>query len=219
MSLLDFARGPALEYAFAVFLFGILWRIVSLFLLPRAKDRSVPRPGAPAAAVSAARGFVRHMWLRPPYGQSTVFALVNGYVFHVGLAIIVLGFGPHIFFINGLTGVSWPNLPSGVISVVAVVTLAALAAALVRRLTSPVLRLLSGFNDYMSWLVTTAPVLTGLLAVSHLGAKYETLLAIHILSIAVFLVWFPFGKLFHAFLVFVTRSQTGAFYGRRGVQI
>jgi len=159
------------------------------------------------------------MWLRPPYGQSTVFALVNGYIFHVGLAIVVFGFGPHILFINGLTGISWPNLPSGVISVVSVVTLAALAAALVRRLTSPVLRLLSGFNDYMSWLVTTAPVLTGLLAVSHLGAKYETLLAVHILSIAVFLIWFPFGKLFHAFLVFVTRSQTGAFYGRRGVQI
>ena len=54
------------------------------------------------------------------------------------------------------------------------------------------------------------------MAVSHLWAPYETLLAIHILSVALFLIWFPFGKLMHAFLVFLTRSETGVFYSRRG---
>ena len=60
------------------------------------------------------------------------------------------------------------------------------------------LRLISTGNDYFTWLITTLPVLTGLLAVSHLGARYETLLAIHLLSIAALLIWFPFGKLMHA---------------------
>jgi len=46
MSLLEFARGPALEFAFAVFAFGVLWRLSSLFLLPWARDNTAPRPGA-----------------------------------------------------------------------------------------------------------------------------------------------------------------------------
>ena len=63
------------------------------------------------------------------------------------------------------------------------------------------------------------PVLTGIVATTHLGARYETLLALHILSVALLLVWLPFGKLMHWFLVFVTRSQTGAHLNHRGAQL
>lgn len=219
MTLLDFARGPALQIAFAVFAFGVLWRLLSLLLLPWAREKSVARPDAPSRVVAATGSFVRHMWPAKAYARRTLFAVLNGYVFHIGLAIIVFGLAQHILFLNGLFGVSWPNLPSGVVSVVAVITLASLVAALARRLTSPVLRLISTANDYFSWLVTILPVATGLVAVSHLWAPYETLLAVHILSVALFLIWFPFGKLMHAFLVFLTRSETGVFYGRRGVEI
>jgi nitrate reductase gamma subunit len=219
MSLLEFARGPALEFAFAVFVFGLLWRFLSLLLLPWAKDRSARRPGAPSAVVGVTKGFVRHMFPPKAYMRASLFSTVNGYVFHTGLAIIVFGLAQHILFLHGLLGVSWPALPSGVIAGVSVVTLASLVAALVRRLTNPVLKLLSTFNDYFSWFVTALPVATGIIAVNHLWAPYETLLAVHILSVALFLVWFPFGKLMHAFLVFLTRSQTQLLYGRRGVEI
>ncbi len=219
MSLLDFARGPALEIAFAVFVFGVLWWLLSLLLLPWGKDRSAARPGGHSAIVAAARGFARHMWPPKSFVRGSLFATINGYVFHIGLAIIVFGLGQHILFLRGLFGFGWPNLPTGIISIVAVITLASLVAALVRRLTDPVLRLLSTFNDYFSWLVTILPVVTGLVAVSHLWAPYETLLAVHILSVALLLIWFPFGKLMHAFLVFLTRSETGIFYSRRGVEI
>lgn len=219
MTLLDFARGPALEIAFTVFVFGVLWRLLSLLMLPWAKDRSVARANAPSAIVGAASGFVRHLWPPKAFARNSLFATVNSYVFHIGLAIIVFGFAQHILFLHGLFGVTWPHLPSGVITVISVITLASLVAALVRRLTSPVLKLLSTFNDYFSWFVTLLPVVTGLVAVSHLWAPYETLLGIHILTVALFLIWFPFGKLMHSFLVFVTRSETGIFYSRRGVEI
>ncbi len=219
MTLLDFARGPALSFAYAVFVFGVTWRLVSLLLLPRNKELSQARPGAPSAFSAAVSGFVRHLWPQKTYLRGTLFATVNGYVFHIGLAIIVLGLAQHILVIQGLFGLNWPNLPSSLISVVAVITLVSLVAALVRRLTNPVLRLISTGNDYFSWFVTILPVITGLLAVSHLGAPYETLLAIHILSIALLLIAFPFGKLMHAFLVFLTRTGTGIFYARRGAEI
>ncbi len=37
------------------------------------------------------------------------------------------------------------------------------------------------------------------------------------LSIALVLVWFPFGKLMHLFLSFPTRYKAGADFGRKGV--
>lgn len=216
MSLLDFARGPALQVALAVFVAGVAYRLVSLLLLPWAHARSVARATAPAAIVAAGRAFARHLWPRQPFARSALLVTLNGYVFHIGLAIIVFGLAQHILWLRGLLGVSWPNLPSGVITGVAAVTLASLLVALGRRLTNPILQLLSSSNDYVSWSVTALPVGTGLAAVSHLGARYETLLAIHILSVALLLIWFPFGKLMHAFLVFLTRSETGIYYSRRG---
>ncbi len=219
MTLLDFARGPALEIAIAMFVFGVSWRLLSLLLLPWARDKSMARAGAPPAVVGAAKGFVRHMWPPQPFVRTFLLVTLNGYVFHLGLAVIVFGQAQHILFLRGLFGVSWPNLPSGVVAVVSVITLASLAVALTRRLTSPVLRLISTFDDYFSWFVTVLPLVTGLVAVSHLWAPYETLLAVHILSVALLLIWFPFGKLMHAFLVFLTRSETGILYSRRGVEI
>lgn len=219
MELLDFARGPAITVALAIFVFGTVWRLVALLGLPRMHDLSVPRPGTPGPLAAGAKEIFRRMWPRHEFSQSSMFAFVNGYVFHVGLAIIVFAFAPHVLFIKGLTGLHWPALPNNVVYAIGAVTMVSLLVALVRRMTSPVLRLISTMNDYFSWLITFAPVVTGLAAASHLGARYETLLAIHILSVAALFIWLPFGKLAHFFLVFISRGTTGAFMARRGIQL
>lgn len=217
MDLLDFARGPALTFALAVFAFGTLWRLVGVLLLPRLRDLSPARAGAPAPLIGALRAIARHSWPRPEFAQATRFVTLNSYVFHLGLAVVVFGLAPHILFIRDLTGLSWPALPSNIVFGVGVITLFALFVALARRLTHPVARLLSHSGDYLSWLLTTLPVVSGLLATSHLGARYETLLALHILSIAALLIWFPFGKLMHAVLLFFSRGATGMRFSHRGV--
>ncbi len=48
------------------------------------------------------------------------------------------------------------------------------------------------------------------------GRSYETLLGLHILSVDVLLVWFPFGKLMHAFYIFPSRAINGAVLARKG---
>jgi hypothetical protein len=85
-------------------------------------------------------------------------------------------------------------------------------------MTTPVLKLISNFDDYFSWLMTLLPIVTGLLIPLRLGVRYETLLAIHILSVAALLIWLPFGKLGHTFLVFITRGTTGMAFERRGAK-
>ena len=132
---------------------------------------------------------------------------------------MIFGSAPHILFIESFSGLSWAPLPNIVIHVAAALTLAALLTSLGRRLSHPVLKLLSNFDDYFTWLVTTLPVVTGLLAVAHVGGRYETLLAIHIMSFNVFLVWFPFGKLMHSFIAVGSRYTTGITFTRRGAKV
>jgi nitrate reductase gamma subunit len=218
MDLLDFARGTALRLAIVVFVAGSLWRLVGVLLLPRLRDLSPAREGAPPPLAAAGYAIVRRLWPRPNFAAATLFVTLNSYVFHVGLAVVVFGLAPHVLFIRELTGLSWPTLPSNIVIGVGVLTLAAMLAVLGRRVMHPVTRLLSHVGDYVSWFVTALPLATGLLATSHLGARYETLLALHILSIALLLVWFPFSKLMHAFLFVFSRAATGMRFGHRGVK-
>ena len=219
MELLDFARGPALAFAGAVFVFGTLWRLAGVLLLPRMRDLSRAREGASAPWLGALGTVWRRMWPRKEFLGRTMFGTINSYVFHIGLALVVFGLAPHILFIRGLSGITWPALPSNLVFALGVITLASLLAALARRLTHPVLRLLSHTGDYLSWGLTTLPVITGLLATSHLGARYEILLAWHILSLCALLTWFPFGKLMHAILFAFSRGATGVRFSHRGVKV
>jgi len=219
MELLEFARGPALQVSITIFVFGITFRVFSLFLMWRTRDSSAGSSREKPVVVAAVREIIRRLWPQAAYKQRTMFALINGYVFHFGLAIIVFFLMPHILFFKDLFGFSWPSLPNNVIYAVAVITVGSMIAALVMRFVNPVQKIISTFDDWFSWLVTFLPVITGLVATSHLGARYETLLGLHILSISLLLIWIPFGKLMHFFLVFVTRSQTGAHLSHRGAQL
>jgi nitrate reductase gamma subunit len=140
-------------------------------------------------------------------------------VFHIGLAIIIFLFIPHIKLIESLVGVSWPGLPSQVVDLVTVVTLAAMIVLLADRIMKPTKRYLSGFQDWFTWTLTFLPVLTGWLAVQHLLLPYTTMLALHILTAELLLVFIPFTKLFHAFTVFGSRWFNGAVNGHKGVPV
>ena len=94
-----------------------------------------------------------------------------------------------------------------------------MAYALFVRISDPVRRMLSNFNDYFAWLVTFLPLLTGYLAFHRHVGEYTLMLAIHIMSVNLLLIAFPFTKLTHALTVFVARWYNGAVAGRKGVQV
>ena len=219
MELLEFARGPALQFAITIFVAGVVFRVVSLFMMWRTRDSSEGSSRERPVVVAALREIIRRLWPQAAYKERTMFALINGYVLHVGLALCVFFLMPHILFIKDLFGISWGALPNNVVYAIGVITVGSMIAALVMRYANPAQRIISTFDDWFSWLVTFLPLISGLIATSHLGARYETLLALHILSVALLLIWLPFGKLMHFFLVFVTRSQTGAHLSHRGAQL
>ena len=216
MDLLDIARGPLLQWSLVVFLFGIFWRLTGILLLKKKPDFSEPRN---ESAQRGLRMIFTRMWPKREFMKNQALDLALGYVFHLGFFVVLLFFLPHILFVKDLTGLSWPNLPNGMIFFIGAVTLGALVALLFSRLTNPVKRLLSNFDDYFSWLVTALPLATGLLAAAHVGARYETLLGLHILTVEAFLIWFPFGKLMHAILFAFSRGTTGMQFERKGAAI
>jgi nitrate reductase gamma subunit len=216
LQFLTWVRGTGLNAAIGIFLLGVVWRLLEIYSLGRKPDLSAPRhvPGASGWHTVFRRSI-------PPLGmlKRSPVSYIGGYVFHVGLGIVVLLFAPHIKLIQGLTGISWPALPSQFIDMAAVVTMAAMVVVLVDRINKPVKRFLSTFEDWLAWAVTFLPLLTGWLAVRHLLLPYTTMLAVHILSVELLLVVLPFTKLFHVFTLFGSRWFNGAVNGHKGVPV
>lgn len=223
MTLLEFARGPGLTTALLIFAVGTIWRVAGILKLGRKPDFSEARPAV--AGTGALAMIMARMWPKRAFGQS-LGATLNGYGYHLGWMIAFLAFMPHIAFMERLTGISWPSLPDWVLVIATGVTNLCLMLALARRLTDPVLRLLSNFDDYSSWLVMLLPVITGMALIQggYHGLEqvpqtpYHTPLALHLLSLELLLIWMPFSKLSHAFLVFLSRGTTGAAFARKGVK-
>ncbi|HEX6136391.1 MAG TPA: hypothetical protein VF059_01940 [Casimicrobiaceae bacterium] len=224
MELLEFARGPGLAASLAIFVLGSAWRLYGIFRRPANVDLAEPRGNS--ATAGAWDAIVSRMWPHKTFRDRSLAATLNGYAYHVGLAIVAFGFAPHIGFIARLTGIAWPPVPGWVFVLGVGLVFVGMLVALLARLTSPVLRLLSSFDDYASWAVVMLPMLTGMaLPMLALTSRYPAApldpvpVAVHLLTVELLLVWIPFGKLSHVFLAFVSRGVTGARFARKGAAL
>ena len=208
MDLLEFARGPALQVAAYILVAGVIWRLVGIILLKEKPEFSEPRQSG--GLMAALKVIYSRSFTAAPFKRATLYPKMLAYVLHIGLFVVVLLFVPHIVFFEGFLGFGWPGLPNNVIYLSGVAAVVAGLALLVRRLTDPVLKLISNFDDYFSWFDTLLPIVTGLLMPVRMGVRYETLLAIHLLSVEALFIWFPFGKLMHTAMAFPspTRCRT-----------
>lgn len=207
-------RGPLLTGATIIFMLGIVVRLLEILVLGRKRNLAEPRG-------SAVKGGLRTIIMRSIAEretlQRTAFTEVTGWIFHIGFLVTLFFYTPHILFISEVAGISWPALPTTVIDALSIVTIITLLAVLLHRIGNPVMRFLSRFQDYLVWLVTFLPVLTGYIAFHRVGLSPTMLIAVHILSVELLMVVFPFTKLMHAFTLFMSRYYNGAIAGYRGV--
>jgi len=219
MNEIDFllwVKGSAFTIAVAIFIIGMLLKLFEIVSLGRKEDYAKPR-GNPI------KGGFHEMWRRfLPVDKQTfersAVTVIAGYMFHIGLFVVVFFFVPHILLVDSLLGLSWPALPTPIIDAFAVITMVALIAALIHRLVHPVKRYLSTIMDYVVWTVTFLPVLTGYMAFHHLLLSNNMLIALHILSVEILLILIPFSKLSHVMTTFMARWYTGTTMGARGVK-
>jgi nitrate reductase gamma subunit len=212
---LQFARGPLLGFSVAVFVLGLVYRVASNYLLGRKASLAPARGGQWKPGLVT---IYRRSFFHPGMNYRGYFTLIAGYTFHIGFLATLFLLTQHIDLFRALFGFGWPGLPPGVIDAMTILSVAALVAVLIHRLTDPVRRLLSNFQDYLTWAVTILPLVTGFLLVRRLGFEYTTMLTIHILSFELLLVVTPFTKLSHMVTLFVARWYNGAIAGYKGVQ-
>lgn len=218
MSLLEFARGPMLALALMALLVGSIVRLRAIFRIRPAADLSVPRRLVEVTDVL--KGMTARVIPRREFRSRIGFGEANAWLFHIGLLVTVVAYAPHIAFVRRLTGfVTWPALPESVTYFCGALTIVSLIIALMHRLSHPVMRLISDADDYFSWFVTFLAVATGMMAVDVDTARTETVLAIHLLAVELMMLWLPFGKLSHVFLLFVSRGLTSAAFARKGIRL
>lgn len=212
---LSWVRGPGFQIATIIFVAGIIIRLLETLLLGRAANLAEAKGSAVSCGLKT---IVTRSVPDVAKFRSASFTIVAGYIFHIGLLVTLFFFAPHILLFKDITGFSWPSLPTPIIDALTVISIIALLAVLVHRLTNKVLRRLTNFEDWFVWFVTIAPLVTGYIAFHRIGLTAPTLLAIHILSVELLMIVFPFTKLMHAFTLFIARYYNGAIAGYRGVQ-
>jgi nitrate reductase gamma subunit len=207
-------RGPAFDAATVIFVAGILVRVLAIIAMGRKKNLAAPRGSATA-------GGLRTVFSRaiPDAGTArrSAFTVIAGYVFHLGLFVVIFLFVPHILAFERALGLSWPGLPSNIVDATAVITIIALLAVLIYRIMDPVRRLLSQGSDYLVWVLTMLPMVTGYLAFHRVGGTASMMLGVHILSVELLMVLFPFTKLMHAFTLWMARWYNGSVAGYKGI--
>ncbi len=209
------ARGPAFEIATVILVVGIIVRLIEILMLGRKKNLATPRGSATAGGL---RTIVARSIPDSGTMQRSTFTIVAGYIFHIGLFVVIFLLAPHILVFSKLTGLSWPALPTTIVDAFAVITILALIAVLFNRLNNKVKRYLSGPMDYIVWALTILPLITGYMAFHRIGFSGPMLLALHIMSVELLMIAFPFTKLSHAFTLFLARFYNGVVTGTKGVQ-
>jgi nitrate reductase gamma subunit len=212
---LNWVRGPGFQIAVVIFIAGVIIRLAEILMLGRKANLAEPKGSEMASGL---RTIVTRSVPDASTFKRSAFTITAGYIFHIGLFVTIFLFAPHILLFKDVIGLSWPALPTPVVDAVAVVSIISMLAILVHRMRDNVLRFLSTWEDYLVWMVTILPLITGYMAFHRIGATAPTLLAIHILSVELLLVLFPFTKLMHAFTLFLSRWYNGAISGFRGVE-
>jgi len=213
--LLTWVRGPGFQIATIIFVLGIMLRLFEIIMLGRKANLAEAK--GPEMSSGVRTIFTRTLPDASTFKRST-FTITTGYIFHIGLFVVIFLYAPHILLFKAVLGISWPALPSTVIDATAVITIITLVIVLVHRLKDPVKRFLSNFDDYLGWFVTILPLVTGYIAFHRVGMSAPALIAIHILSVELLMIVFPFTKLMHMFTLVLARWYNGAISGYRGVQ-
>jgi nitrate reductase gamma subunit len=196
MDWLEFARGPGLHWAMTIMVAGFFWRGVDFALRRGEPDMHWARKGL----------HVPHLRWQ-----------LDSYAMHAGLLIAIFGFAPHILFIHALIGVGWPSLPIVIVFGAAVISIAAMVAVLIHRMTMVEPSIFSSFDDYFTWSIVFVAMTTGLMSYPHLGGRsvigpYAVLLTAHLLAVEALMIWLPFGKLIH--VAFMPLLQIGGLISR-----
>ena len=197
---LDFARGPALIFAFSFMILGLIrhlvltaWEIVRA--MHRAGDKTFPYRQICIATVK---------WLVPVDKLKNEFLFsLTSVLFHVAILIVPIFLVGHIALWARGIGASWPAIPNSLADVLTIMAVVTAVALVIQRVSARATRTLSRFQDYALPLVIAVPFVTGFM-VMHPAINpfsFQATLLVHVMSANAVFVLIPITKLSHAILL------------------
>jgi len=208
--LYELAVGPLAWIAFAVFILGSVWRIVSMYNLAKKKD-------GPFLTYMSWKFSLRSIghWLTP-FGslgwRENADVTVATFLFHIcliGLPIFALG---HIVMWDQYHAISYWSAPEGLADVLCLAVMACCLYFAYRRLSVPTVRYVTTARDFGVLALAFAPFCTGFLAYHQIGPPL-TMGTLHVLSGELMLAAIPFTRLSHMLLGAFTRAYVGCEFG------
>ena len=202
------------DIALVVFFAGIAWRIVDVIRRPGRNDLAESRNSGISGAIMAnIRGFFPRREISPRIR----IHVIAGYMFHLGLFILLILAAPHVKFIEEhITGFGWTAMPYGVFVITAMISFAGLILLWIHRVLDPVSQLISRRGDHVGTILVFIVMLTGCMA---LAESSTGLRLFHRFTVELLMIYFPFSALMHAIMFVPSRAYTGSLFGRRGVRL
>lgn len=208
--LYNFVRGPLAWVAFAVFIVGSLYKIISMLRLARQKDIWVYEYTTLYYTIRS----IFH-WLVPFANinsrERPVFTIVT-FAFHICLLAVPIFLLAHVVLWEESFNVNWWTLSDSVADIMALIVVACCGYFLWRRLVLPEAKFVTSASDYVVLAIVVAPFITGFLAY-HQWLGYKFWLILHILSGEVWLVCIPFTRLRHMLFFPLNRAYIGSEFG------
>ncbi|MBN2227260.1 MAG: respiratory nitrate reductase subunit gamma [candidate division Zixibacteria bacterium] len=205
----DFARGPLVWIAFAIFFGGSVYRIISTIMLAKKDKVILPYMRTKYGLRSIAHWLIpfgsRNMRLRP-------FFTIMSFLFHACLLLTPIFTLGHIALWQESWGVSWWHLPDTLSTLMTFIVVAGGVVFVLRRLSDPTVRMVTSFGDFVVVLIVIAPFVTGLLAYYQVF-DYRTIITIHMWTGAIWLASVPFTKIAHMLFFPLTRAYMGCEFG------
>ena len=215
----EFLTGPMFYISIAVFVIGLLVRVI---LYIKGLDWKLDRVAYRAHPKAGFKGAVRSIifWL-VPFGTRSwrvqPFMTVVFFVFHIGAVAVPLFLMAHNMVLAEKFGFSFFTLNPTLADIMTWGVLVAAVLLLLRRIGLPEVRNMSTIHDYFILALSAAPFVTGLICRYAAADTYSTWLIVHIIAGELLLILAPFTKLSHIALYFMSRAQIGMDFGiKRG---
>ena len=212
----ELARGPLMWVATLIFIVGVIYRAIQLFMITKKKERTFcpaqpagekdsPSPSPEEQKLNLLLSFQNSL-----IGKNPIMAIVS-VLFHSCLFIAPIFAVGHSLVLYESWGVSFLSLPDGLIDLLTILLLLCSFFFLVRRIIIPRVQSISTPYDYLLLFITAAPFLTGFFAY-HQWFDYKTVILLHILAGEAMLIAMPFTKLGHMVFFFFIRILLGSEY-------
>jgi len=210
IELYNFVSGPLAWIAWAIFILGSVYRLVSMYSLAKKKDGSSLAYMSPYFGL---RSIFR--WLIP-FGtmgwKADPLMTVTTFLFHICFIFVAVFLGAHVVFWDTAFGISFWSIPAEIGDYISFVVIAACLIFALRRLYLPHVRNVTKPKDWFALGLVALPFITGVLAYHQVGPVL-LMTILHVLSGEMLLALIPFTRLSHALFVLFTRAYMGSEFG------